>query len=46
MIVEADGARRMPCKVPAAHDPVIVPLWTTTGYVVYMVWMPSDKKDL
>ena len=29
VIVEADGARRMPCKVPAAHEPVIVPRTTT-----------------
>ena len=41
VIVEADGARRMPCKVPAAHEPVIVPR-TTTVCSVY-VWMPSDK---
>ncbi len=24
VIIEADGARRMPCKVPAEHEPVIV----------------------
>lgn len=29
VIVEADGARRMPCKVPAAHEPVILPQTTT-----------------
>lgn len=29
VIVEADGARQMPCKVPAAHEPVIVPRTTT-----------------
>lgn len=23
LLIEADGARRMPCKVPAAHEPVI-----------------------
>lgn len=25
LIVEADGARRLPCKAPAAHEPVILP---------------------
>lgn len=25
MLVEADGAKRMPCKVPADHEPVLLP---------------------
>lgn len=25
LLVEADGARRLPCKAPAAHEPVILP---------------------
>lgn len=25
VLIEADGAKRMPCKVPAAHEPVILP---------------------
>lgn len=25
VFIEADGARRMPCKAPAAHEPVILP---------------------
>ncbi len=25
VLVEADGAKRMPCKAPAAHEPVILP---------------------
>ena len=25
VLIEADGARRMPCKAPAAHEPVILP---------------------
>ena len=25
LLVEADGAKRLPCKVPAAHEPVIPP---------------------
>ena len=25
LFIEADGARRLPCKVPAAHEPVILP---------------------
>ncbi len=28
IIIEADGARRMPCKVPAEHEPVILPQTT------------------
>ena len=43
VIVEADGARRMPCKVPAAHEPVILPQTTT---VCSVVWMLSDKESV
>lgn len=25
VVIEADGARRLPCKAPAAHEPVILP---------------------
>lgn len=25
VLIEADGAKRMPCKVPAAHEPVLLP---------------------
>ena len=25
VLVEADGAKRLPCKVPAAHEPVLLP---------------------
>lgn len=25
VLIEADGARRLPCKAPAAHEPVILP---------------------
>lgn len=25
LLIEADGARRLPCKAPAAHEPVILP---------------------
>lgn len=25
IVIEADGARRLPCKAPAAHEPVILP---------------------
>ena len=25
VLLEADGAKRMPCKVPAAHEPVLLP---------------------
>lgn len=25
VLIEADGSRRMPCKVPAAHEPVLLP---------------------
>ena len=25
VLIEADGSRRMPCKAPAAHEPVILP---------------------
>ena len=25
LLLEADGAKRMPCKVPAAHEPVLLP---------------------
>ena len=25
ILIEADGAKRMPCKAPAAHEPVILP---------------------
>ena len=25
VLIEADGAKRLPCKVPAAHEPVILP---------------------
>ena len=25
ILIEADGARMMPCKVPAAYEPVILP---------------------
>ena len=25
VLIEADGSRRMPCKAPAAHEPVLLP---------------------
>lgn len=25
VLIEADGAKRMPCKAPAAHEPVLLP---------------------
>lgn len=25
VLLEADGAKRMPCKAPAAHEPVLLP---------------------
>lgn len=34
VLIEADGARRLPCKVPAAHEPVLLPQCDTVLGVV------------
>lgn len=43
VLIEADGAKRMPCKVPADHEPVILP---ECDVVVGVMGMDSLGKPL
>ncbi len=43
IIVEADGASRLPLKAPAAHEPVIPPI---TRYVVGLIGLDAIGKPL
>ncbi len=43
VLVEADGAKRMPCKVPADHEPVLLP---KSDIVVGIMGMDSLGKSL
>ena len=43
VLIEADGAKRMPCKVPAAHEPVIV---SETNLVIGVAGMSCLGKPL
>lgn len=43
VLVEADGAKRMPCKVPADHEPVLLP---ESDIVVGIMGMDSLGKSL
>lgn len=37
VLIEADGAKRMPCKAPAAHEPVLLPQCDTVPDLIHQV---------
>lgn len=43
VLIEADGAKGMPCKVPAAHEPVI---WEPSDIVIGVMGMSALGKPL
>ena len=43
VLIEADGAKGMPCKVPAEHEPVI---WETSDIVIGVMGMSALGKPL
>lgn len=43
MLVEADGAKQMPCKVPAAHEPVLL---AASDIVIAVVGMDAFGKTM
>lgn len=43
VFIEADGARRLPAKVPAGHEPVIL---LETGYVLYVYGLDAVGRKI
>ena len=46
VLIEADGAKRMPCKAPAAHEPVLLPQCDTVLAVAGLSALRHPLREL